>query len=158
MEGRFSTRSSVDDDLRGFELMLEQRESITNDLIEIGFAELGGGGAREIQQAVGDFGGAETLLRNFFEHGAEARIAAHLLGEHLRIGRDDCEGGIDFVGYAGGEQADGAEFVSLRELSFERDALGDVVDEDDAAYDNKVAREKRGDGDVDGALFAGAGW
>ena len=136
--------------------MLEQRERVANDLVEVGFAELGGGGAREIQQAVGDLGGAEALLRDLFEHGAEARIAAHLLGEHLRIGGDDGERRVDFVGDAGGEQADGAELVGLGELRFERDALGDVVDEDDAADGDEVAREQRGDGDVGGALFAGA--
>ncbi len=42
-------------DLRGLELMLEQRKRIANDLVQIRFAELGGGGAREIEQAVGDF-------------------------------------------------------------------------------------------------------
>ena len=39
---------------------------------------------------------------------------------------------------------------------FERDALGDVVDQNDAAYGNEVAREQWRDGDVDGAQFAGA--
>ena len=58
---------------------------------------------------------------------------------------------------ARGQQADGTELVGLCELSFERDALGDVVDQDDAAHDDEVAREQRRDGDVDGALFAGLG-
>ena len=65
-------------------------------------------------------------------------------------------GRVDFVGHAGGEQADGAELVGLRELGFKRDALGDVVDQDDAAHGNKIAREQRRDGDVGGALLAGA--
>ena len=89
--GQIVYQLEVDDDLRGFELVLEQRERIANDLVQIGLAELGGGGAREIQQAVGDFRGAETLLRDLFEHGAEARIAAQLLGEHLRVRGDDRE-------------------------------------------------------------------
>ena len=58
--------------------------------------------------------------------------------------------------HAGGEQADGAELVGLRKLSFERDALGDVVDQDDAADGDEVAREQRRDGDVGGAQLAGA--
>ncbi len=61
------------------------------------------------------------------------------------------------MGDAGGEQADGAELVSLGELGFEGDALGDVVDQDDAADGDEVAREQRRDGDVGGAQFAGAG-
>ena len=79
MDGQILGQVSIHGDLRGFELVLEQRERIANDLVEVGFAELGGGGAREIQQAIGDFGCAETLLRNLFEHRAEPRVAAHLL-------------------------------------------------------------------------------
>jgi hypothetical protein len=61
------------------------------------------------------------------------------------------------MGHAGGQQADGAELVGLRELVFEADALGDVVDQDDAADRNEIPREQRRDGDVDRALLAGAG-
>ena len=94
----------VHDDLRGFELVFQERERIANDLVEVGFAELGGGGAREIQQAVGDFGCAEALLRNLLEHGAQAGVTTHLLGEHLRVRGDDRERCVDFVRDAGGEQ------------------------------------------------------
>ena len=59
--------------------------------------------------------------------------------------------------HAGRQQADGAELVSLRQLSFQRDALGDVVDQNDAAHGNEIAREQGSDGDVGGALLAGAG-
>ena len=146
----------IDIDLRGLELVFEQRERVADDLVEVGLAELGGGGAGEVEQAVGDFGGAEALLGDLVEHRAEARIAAQLLGEHLRVGGDDGQRGVDLVGDAGGEQADGAELVGLGELGFERDALGDVVDQNDAADGDEVAREQGRDGDVGGALFAGA--
>ena len=146
----------VDVDLRGLELVLEQGESVADDLVEVGFAEFGGGGAGEVEQAVGDFGGAEALLRDLVEHRAEAGVAAQLLGEHLGIRRDDGERGVDFMGHAGGEQADGAELVCLGELGFKRDALGDVVDQDDAAHGNEVAGEQRRNGDVGGAQLAGA--
>ncbi len=56
---------------------------------------------------------------------------------------------------ARGQQADGAELVGLRQLGFERHSLGDVVDQDDAADGNEVAREQRRNGDVGRALFAG---
>ena len=118
MDGQILDQVSVNGDLRGFELMLEQRESITNDLVEVGFAELCGGGAREIQQAVGDFGCAKTLLRDLFEHGAEPGIAAHLFGQHLCVGRDNCEGRVDFVRDTGSEQTDGTEFVSFGRADF----------------------------------------
>ena len=157
MGGSSSARSRSTSDLRGFELVFEQRERVANDLVEVGGAELGGGGAGEVEQAVGDFGGAEALLGDLVEHRAEAGIAPQLLGEHLRVGGDDGERGVDFVGHAGGEQADGAELVGLGELGFKGDALGDVVDQDDAADGNEVAGEQRRDGDVGGAQLAGAG-
>ena len=93
----------------------------------------------------------------FSSTGPRRASPLQLLGEHLRVGGDDGQRRVDFVGHAGGQQADGAELVGLRELSFERDALGDVVDQDDAADGDEVAREQRRDGDVGGALFAGAG-
>ena len=157
MGGSSSARSRSTIDLRGLELVLEQRERVANDLVEVGVAELGGRGAGEVEQAVGDFGGAEALLGDLVEHRAEAGVAFQLLGEHLRVGGDDGQRGVDFMGHAGGQQADGAELVGLRQLGFKRDALGDVVDQDDAADGDEVAREQRRDGDVGGALLAGAG-
>jgi len=58
---------------------------------------------------------------------------------------------------AGSEQADGTELVSLGELGFKGDALGDVIDQDDAADGDEVAGEQGRDGDVGSAQFAGAG-
>jgi len=45
--------------------------------------------------------------------------------------------------HAGGEQADGTQLVGLRELGFKSHTLGDVVDEDDAAYGHE-SRESNG--------------
>ena len=58
---------------------------------------------------------------------------------------------------ARGVLINGAELVSLGELSFKGDALGNVVDEDDATNGNEIAREQGSDGDVDSSLLAGAG-
>ena len=63
----------IDENLRGLELVLEQRKRVANDLVEVGGAEFGGGSAREVEQAVGDFGRAEALLRDFVEHRAQPR-------------------------------------------------------------------------------------
>ena len=60
------------------------------------------------------------------------------------------------MGHAGGEQTDGAEFVRLRQLRFQGDALRNVVHQNDAAHGNKIAREQRSDSDVGGAHLAGA--
>src|ERR1700750_1735037 len=57
--GQVVDQVGVDDDWVVFKLVFEQRECIANDLVEVGFAELSGGGAREVQQAVRDFRCAE---------------------------------------------------------------------------------------------------
>ena len=121
------------------------------ELVEVDGGELAAAGAGEVEQAVDDLGGAEGLLGDLFEDGRELAgvVGAHVLGEHLGVGGDDGERGVDLVGDTGGEQADGGELFRLGELAFELDAVGDVVDEDDAAdLAIKVARDERGDGDV----------
>ena len=82
-------------------------------------------------------------------------VSADLLGQHLGVAGDDGERRVDLVRDAGGEQADGGELFGLRELGFQLDAVGDVVDQDDAADDVEVAREQRRDGDVGDAGLAG---
>ncbi len=62
------------------------------------------------------------------------------------------------MGHAGRQQADGAELVGLGQLGFQRDALGDVVHQNDAAHGDKIARKQRRDGDVGGALSRRRGW
>ena len=89
--------------------------------------------------------------------GRELCIAFDLTGQHLCIGGDDGERRIDFVGDAGGEQADGGELFGLGELAFHLGLVGDVVDEDDAADGAEVAGDERRDGDVGDAGFFGAG-
>ena len=69
----------LDVDLRGLELVIEQRQRVADDLVQIGFAELRGLGAREVEQPIRNLGGAEALLRNFIQHRRQARIALQLL-------------------------------------------------------------------------------
>ena len=83
------------------------------------------------------------------------RRRACCLVEHLGVAGDDGERGVDLVRDAGGEQADGGELFGLGELRFELDAVGDVVDQDDAADGDEVAGDQRRDGDVGGAGLAG---
>ena len=58
--------------LRGFELVFKQRERVANDLVEVGLAEFSRRCAREIQQAIGDLGGAEALLGDLVENRVQA--------------------------------------------------------------------------------------
>src|ERR1035441_11060532 len=57
----FFGQFKVHSDLCRLELVLKQRKSVANDLVEIGFAEFGGRSPREIQQAVGNFRRPEAL-------------------------------------------------------------------------------------------------
>ena len=76
--GRLLGQVEIHQNLRRLELVLEQRKRVANHLVQIGLAELGGRGAREVQQAIGDLSGAEALLGDLVEHRAQPRIAAHL--------------------------------------------------------------------------------
>ena len=64
-------------------------------------------------------------------------------------------GRVDLVRNPCGEQADGRKLFGLGELGFEVNAIGDVVDQDDAAYCDEVARDQRCNRDVGDAYFAG---
>ncbi len=90
----------LDTDLRGLELMLEEGDGVVEKLVQIEAGELGSAGAREVEQAVDDLGGAEGLLSDLFEDGSEAFVVAHVLGEHLGVAGDDGEGRVDLVGDA----------------------------------------------------------
>ncbi len=54
-------------DLRGLELVLEQRERVMDDLVQVDARELRAAGTREVEKAVHDLGGAEGLLRDLFQ-------------------------------------------------------------------------------------------
>ena len=60
-------------------------------------------------------------------------VAGDLLGQHLRVGGDDGQRRVDFVRHAGGQQADGAELVGLHQAALQFVAVGDVVEDDQAA-------------------------
>jgi len=52
------------------------------------------------------------------------------------------------MGNAGGQQSDGRELLRLGELRFQLDTIGDVVNQDDTADGDEVARDQGRDGDV----------
>ena len=86
--------------------MFEQRERIEDDLVDVDVRELGAAGTREVEQIVDDFGRPESLARDLFEQSRFLGITLQLLGEHLRVRRDDGKGCINFVSHAGCQQAD----------------------------------------------------
>ena len=119
--------------LRGLEWMLDERQSFFEHGVDIDFDEFGGAGAREIQQIVDDFAGAEGLLHDALDRFLARIVGGNLLGEHLDVIGDDGERRIYFVRHAGGEQAERSELLGLHHLIFHAHALGDVVEKNQAA-------------------------
>src|SRR5437868_4304624 len=138
----------------GLELVFEQRKRIDDDLIDVDLRKFGAAGPGEVQQIVDDLGRAESLARDLLEQRRFFLVTRNLLGKHLRVGGDYGERRIDLVCDAGGEQADGRHFLRLRELRFEADAFGDVVDDDDAPDDVEPLGDERRDSDVGDAGVA----
>ena len=106
-EGQAGTETLFHTDVRGLHLMLEKRQSLVDDLVEVNVLELGSAGAREIQQAVDDLRSTEGLVRDLLQQGRALLITLKLLGEHLRVRRDNRQRRIDFMSDAGREQSDG---------------------------------------------------
>ena len=145
-----------DVDARGLEGMLDQRESLFDDGIQIHFDEFGGAGAREIQKIVDDLGSAEGLLHDLVNGLLPRIVRGNLLGEHLDVIGDDRERRIHLVGHAGGEQAEGSELLGLHHLLFEAHALGDVVEQDEPAEARSGLAQERRNRDVDDQMMAAA--
>ena len=72
MGGKAGHEAGFDADLRGLELMLEQGERVADDGVDVGLAVFRAAGAREVEQAVDDLGGAEGLLRDLVEQRGRA--------------------------------------------------------------------------------------
>ena len=155
MTGRVRVEIGADDDAGFLQLMIEQRERLLNRLVEIDGAERRGGSAREVEQRIDDLARAEGLLGDLIEDLRFRGVFGHLLGQHLRVGGDDGERRVDFMRHAGGKQADAAEFVGLNKALFEFGAIGNIVEDDQAADLLLVLRYQRGDGEVERGL---AGW
>ncbi len=57
--------------LRSLELVLQQRQRVRDDLVQVDVAEFRGAGAREVQQVVDDLRSAERLPRDLFQQRAQ---------------------------------------------------------------------------------------
>src|SRR5205823_5251118 len=142
--------------LRCLELMLQESYGVTEKIVQVQAGELRPAGSREVEQSVDDLRGAEGLLRDLFEHRSEAFIVAHMLGQHLGVAGDHRQRRIHLMRYARSQQADGRQLLRLGQLSLQLNAVGDVVDQNDAAHSDEVTRDQRCDGDI-GETFASVG-
>ena len=129
-------------------MVIDQRHRVADHAVHFEIGVFGRRSAREVEQRVHDLTGAERLFGNLVEQRRLLIVAVHLLGEHLRVGRDHRERRIHLVGDARGQQADRAELIGLDELALEFRPVGDVVENDEAPDLLLVARNEWRDGDV----------
>jgi len=90
---------------RHLELMFQEGEGVRDYFIHVHISDFAAAGAREIEQVVYDFRGAESLPRDFLQQPGLLWITLQLLRQHLGVGGDHGQGCIDFVRYAGCEQS-----------------------------------------------------
>src|SRR5579864_415491 len=74
----------LDLNLGNLELMLQKRERVGDDLVNIDVGEFSAAGARKVQQVTDNFRSPEGLPRNLLQQSRFLRITLQLLGEHLR--------------------------------------------------------------------------
>src|SRR5208337_5356101 len=63
---------------------------------------------------------------DLFQGRAALVLGGHVSQEHLRLSRNHRQGRVHFVGDTGGQQADGREFLRLRQLILQADTLRQV--------------------------------
>ena len=80
--------------------MLEQRQRVGDDLVDVYLRKFGAAGSREIQQIVNNLGSPERRASNLLEQRRSRRIALQLLGEHLRVRGNHSQRRVDLVGNA----------------------------------------------------------
>src|SRR3974390_674047 len=142
---------------RRLELVLQQRERVLDYAVQVHVVEVRARGAGEVQQAVDNLRGAEGLPGDLFQQFRLFGIVVYLFREHLRVGRDHGQRGVDLMRHTRRQQADGGKLLRLRKLRLQLDALGDVVHDDQPADDAEAAAHQRRDGDVGDTGFARGG-
>ena len=73
----------------------------------------------KFNKRVDDLAGAEGLLGDLVEQRRLLLVALHLLGQHLRVSRDDRQRRVHLVRHAGRQQSDRAELVGLHQAALQ---------------------------------------
>jgi len=115
------------------ELVLEQRQYVTDDRIEVERRRLALGRPRQVQQAVDDLGGAEGLPLDLLQQLGPGISRVCFVEQHLGEARDARERRVDLVRHAGSQQADRRHLLGDAQLFLKACAVGNVLDHDDPA-------------------------
>ncbi len=114
------------------EPLAQQVRALCEQLAEVELLRLALAVTRELEQAVDDAGGAESLPLDLSQQ-LVARIVLRRVGEqHLGIARDAGDRRVDLVRHARGEHAEGGQPVLLAQRRFHGHALGDVLHHENA--------------------------
>src|ERR1019366_9811401 len=113
-------------DSRHLELLLEKRENVADDGVQIDVDALAALRAwpRQIQQAVDDLRRAERLTLDLLEQYGFRILRVRALEQHLREARDPGEGRGELVRHARSEQPDRRHLFGNLELFLEPHAVG----------------------------------
>ena len=119
-------------DAADLELVLEQREHVGDDRVEIDvhpFASPACPGRDRFSRPLTILA-ARNVCRSIFSSSTRPRIGRiGALEQHLREARDAGQRRVDLVRHAGGEQADRRHLLGNLQLLFELHAVGDVLDD-----------------------------
>ena len=86
--GRLCFERSFQLNLGDTELVFQQLQRFFDHVVQIKSRELRRTGAGKIQQAIDDFRGPESLLRDLVQQRRHSLISPHLFGQHLGVGRN----------------------------------------------------------------------
>src|ERR1700752_1300330 len=128
--------------------MLNQAACLTEEAIQVKIVKVSRGHAREIEQRVDDFTGAERLLGNLVEQFRLRIVTGDLLCQHLRIRGNDGERCVHFMSDSSRKQTDGRELVGLHQLALKLSALRYVVENHQASDLLEILGNQRGDSEV----------
>src|ERR1039457_3719127 len=92
----------LDLDPIGLELVVEQRQGVVQQPVQVHRGKLRASRAREVQQPIYNLRRAKRLLGDLFQHRRQPRVLfhqrTHLLGQHLGIAGDDRQRRVHLVG------------------------------------------------------------
>ena len=118
-------------DARAHELMLQQRQDVSDHVVELDRHEARTTLAREVEQVVHDLRCALGLSLDLVEKRRLGITSLGLILQHLGKAADAGERRVDFVGHAGGQEAKSRHLLLELKLGLELDPCGDVLEDHD---------------------------
>ena len=146
-----------DPDLAHLELVLQKREHVADDRVQVHVLALAtlNAGPRQREQTVDDLGRPERLPFDLLEKLRPRIRRVGLFEQHLGIARNARQGRVHLVRHAGREQPDRGHLLRDLQLLLEPHPFGDVLDEENRPFNRSRSDRalERRDGGVDQQAF-----